>query len=496
MKKLMKKLMKQETPSMLTRLRDEEHGIAMVMAVSVSFVVLMLTTVVVAQSIHSLDSSGYDRERLLSVNAAEAGTNQWYAYLQTTPASSMAADPGCNASTGLLSIADAVQSGPSAAAYDAVGTFYNADGVTTMSCASFTDTTFPSFVKVRSTGTINGAPNRTLETYVRLTPNYGGFGAAILAVNSPTFQGNFTINGNSGNDGDIYVLNGNLSVGNAMTVYGNLYVPFGSAVLGNTAIVKGNLWARDDVDLENPATVEGATLSSEGDIFGSGFINGDATAAGDVDDSTLTIGGIVTEFVSMPDVPTQSFPQITSSTTSWVASGYTLVDYSASTGTTDCLKARNWIKTSWASSGITNALIRIDETCTFSTQPPGTDTYTLPGHLGILSDGGFNFSQRSTWNGASGSIKNLHFISVYSATCASSTKDITVGNNTTFNSWTNVSFYTPCKATMNNQNSFAGQVLAKDVTIGNLFKMSYKPVLVPGITGVTGFKQDISYIHE
>ena len=49
---------------------------------------------------------------------------------------------------------------------------------------------------------------------------------------------------------------------------------------------------------------------------------------------------------------------------------------------------------------------------------------------------------------------------------------------------------------MSNQNAFAGQVLAKDVTIGNNFKMSYKPVLVPGITGVTGFKQDISYIHE
>jgi hypothetical protein len=38
--------------------------------------------------------------------------------------------------------------------------------------------------------------------------------------------------------------------------------------------------------------------------------------------------------------------------------------------------------------------------------------------------------------------------------------------------------------------------MSKTVSIGNLFKMAYKPVLVPGITGVTGFKQDISYIHE
>ena len=101
---------------MLTRLRDEERGVAMIIAVSVAFVILILSTVVVAQSIHSLESSGYDRERLLSVNAAEAGTNQWYAYLQSTPALSMSADPGCSVSTGQLSIAQTVQSGPSAAA--------------------------------------------------------------------------------------------------------------------------------------------------------------------------------------------------------------------------------------------------------------------------------------------------------------------------------------------------------------------------------------------
>ena len=84
---------------MLKRLRDEERGVAMIMALAVAFVVLLLTTVVVAQSIHSLDSSGYDRERLLSINAAEAGTNHWYAYLQVTPAANMDR-PGCDAGTG------------------------------------------------------------------------------------------------------------------------------------------------------------------------------------------------------------------------------------------------------------------------------------------------------------------------------------------------------------------------------------------------------------
>jgi len=479
---------------MLTRLRDEERGVAMIMALAVAFIVLLLSTVVVAQSIHSLESSGYDRERLLSVNAAEAGTNYWYAFLETTPPTNMAANGGCNAGTGKLTIGDVVQSGPSLAAFSSVGTFYAANASTEMNCSTFTDTNYPAFVKVESTGTINGSPNRRIETYVRLTPNYGGFSAAILAVNGTTITNNFTVNGDSGNDGDIYILNGNLVIANGMTLYGNVYVPTGTAQFQNNTVVKGSVWARDNVDVENPATIEGAALSSEGDIIGSGFINGDATAAGDVDSTNLTIGGVVTEFVSMPEVPMQTFPQITSSTASWITAGYTLVDYSANPGTTKCLKARDWIKNTWASSGITNALIRIDQTCTYT--PPNNETYSIIGHLGILSDGGFNLSQRSTWNGTSGSIKNLHFISVYSDTCSGTTKDITVGNNTNFNSFTQVSFYTPCRATMSNQNAFAGQVLARDVTLGNNFKMSYKPVLVPGTTGVTGFKQDISYIHE
>ena len=481
---------------MLTRLRDEEGGVAMIMSLAVAFIVLLLTTVVVAQSIHSLESSGYDRERLLSVNAAEAGTNKWYAYLQSTPALSMSADPGCSVS-GTLSIAQTVQSGPSAAAFDAVGTFYAADGATTMSCKTFTDTNFPSFVKVRSTGTINGSPNRTLETYVRLTPNYGGFGAAILAVNGTTVTNSFTINGNNGNDGDMYFLNGNFRVTNSMTLSGNVYVPNGTAQIENTSTVKGNVWARGTVTLQNSATIQGDALSSTGNITGTGTINDDATAAGSVVTTNLTIGGIVTQGVTMPAVPTQTFPQITNSTSAWLASGYTLVDYSSSPGANKCERARYWIENTWPLlASPTNALVRIDETCAFPPNSPNNRTYSLKGNLAILSDGSFNFGNQSTWNGITGTIKHIHFISVYSATCSGTTKDITLGNNTNFNAYTNVSFYTPCSATMNNQNAFSGQVLSKDISIGNNFKMTYKPVLVPGITGITGFKQDIAYIHE
>ena len=55
----------------LHRLHSDEGGMAMVVSLMVAFVVLMLSTIVVAQSIHSLNSSGYERQRVTSVNAAE-----------------------------------------------------------------------------------------------------------------------------------------------------------------------------------------------------------------------------------------------------------------------------------------------------------------------------------------------------------------------------------------------------------------------------------------
>ena len=103
-------------------------------------------------------------------------------------------------------------------------------------------------------------------------------------------------------------------------------------------------------------------------------------------------------------------------------------------------------------------------------------------------------------SGTAGSIKNLYFISTApAASCPASgvtNKNITVGNLSTFNSQTQVFFYTPCTANMNNLNNFNGQVMATNVNIANNFTMTYKPVLVPGITGIVGFNQDIAYVRE
>jgi hypothetical protein len=86
------------------------------------------------------------------------------------------------------------------------------------------------------------------------------------------------------------------------------------------------------------------------------------------------------------------------------------------------------------------------------------------------------------------------------STCSSTSSnaeyhDISVGNNSNFNSLVTVGLYTPCTAHMSNQNAFYGQVIGGSVDISNNWTMIYKAIVVPGAL-VTGFTEDIAYIRE
>jgi Tfp pilus assembly protein PilX len=460
------------------RLHSEEQGMALVVSLMVAFVILMLSSVVVAQSIHSLDASGYDRQRLSSYNAAEAGVNAWWEDLQTTALASLS----CTTKAGVMNTQ------PNEAQYSADITFYAADGSTAMSCP-LSSANPPSYVKVVSTGSSEGEASRQVETFAKLTPVYTGFGAAIMSVNGTSFGNNFEVFGDAGSDGDIYILNGNLSISNSPVIWGSVYVPNGSLSMSNSSQIKGNVWAKGSASL---TSVGGWAKSTTGNISG-GSVGGDATAAGTI---TSSVAGTKYPGTNPGTVPTQTFPQIANSTTAWTNAGYTLVG--PYTGSSACTNAYNYIHNTgsgtWATSGLTNIVVQINATCTFSNG--NNDTVNVRGNLAVISDGAFTFSQHSDWNGSS-TVKSVYFISGYTSTTpCPSTKNIAVGNNTNFNAFVNVFFYTPCTATLDNTNNFIGQALAGTANIGNQFTMTYKPVLVPGQGTVTGFSQDIAYVRE
>jgi hypothetical protein len=460
---------------MFVRLR-EERGMAMIVALLVSFVVLLLSTVVVAQSIHAAQSSGYDRERLQSVNAAEAGTNYFYSYLQTTAPASRS----CNAVT------QTINSAPSTSTFTATPSFYDASGGA-MSCP-FSNTTYPSSAVINSVGQAGGQAPRTFQTYMRLTPNYGGFSAALFSNSGGlTINNNLDVYGNSGNNGDIYVTSGDFIENNNSNVRGSVYVAAGSATMNNSSQIQGDLWALNAVSV---TTVAGSVTSTTSTIS-NGTIGTNATAAGAI---TSTVTGTTSPNQGgIANPPTQSFPQVTFDSASWTANGYTINTYQ---GANACSSAESFVEGTIPAG---NYVVRITgpQPCTYVNS--SNSTVNMNGNLAIISDWGLNLSQQSNWNGQTGT-RSLHFISLYSSPldCGSGATDKTIstGNNTNFDSHVNVFFYSPCTVSMSNTSSFSGQVFGSPLLMNNQFTITYQPVLVPGVTGIVGFKQDISYVRE
>ena len=275
---------------MLTRIRREEDGMALVVSMMVAFVVILLATVIFGQAIHNSNRSAYGRNRLTSVDAAEGGLDYWYNYLEQTPATSLTASP----------VTATVGSAPATATFTATPTYYSDSNGTVQFVGSISDSNFPLSVRIRSVGLVGGV-TRTMETFIKLTPVYSGFKGAVISNNPTSFGNNFQINGNAGNDGDVYVLNGNLSISNTPQIYGNVFVPNGTLTMSNNNTIWGNAWAYGSMSL---TTINGWVKSTTGSISG-GTVAGDATAAGTI---TSTVAGTKYAGTNPGPVPNASVP--------------------------------------------------------------------------------------------------------------------------------------------------------------------------------------------
>ncbi len=481
---------------MLMRMRRDEGGIAMVVSLLVVFVVFLLASVVVAQAIHNSTQSGYQRKRLQSVDASEAGLNKFYNYLEQTQAENLS----WNSVTGSVGVA------PGTSTFSVTPTWYSDASGTTLFTGTFSDINFPRSVKIVSVGTTNGTTTRKMESFMAVHPVFGGFEGALL-TNAPTnLVNSFTISGNNGNDGDIIDTSGDLTMtsGN-QTIRGNLYVPNGSLNIGTQVHVYGSVWANGSVTLNHPQAVvdQNATSSSSSLSVVNNSVGGVGTYCTTVSGTSKIAGGAVRQCQGPP--PSPSFPHVTYDDTyvpqpdpTWT--GYMYVPFTGS-GTSACTAAKAYIEGTGAGTfngglglpvGSTGVLVRILSTCTYN--PSNNVTVNLNSNLAIITNGSISLSQQSTWTGV-GTTHSLHLIVPWPQTCSGGIGNITVGNNTNFNALVAVGLYTPCTADMSNQNAFYGQVVGGAVVIGNNWSMNYRPVIIPGVH-VSGFTEDIAYIRE
>jgi hypothetical protein len=443
----------------------------MVVSLMVAFVVMLLATVIFGQAIHNSDQSALGRRRLTSVVAAEAGLDYWYNYLQRTATTSLSTS----------AVTRNLGSSPATSSFTATPTFYSNRSGTTPFSGAITSSSFPLSVKIKSVGTVNGT-TRTMESFLALRPIYGGFRAAMMTNNGTNFGSNFDVYGLDGNDGDVYILQGDLDISNTPNIRGNVYVPNGGVTMSNNNKIWGDLYSRDTASVTN---VGGSVYSETGNIVG-GTIDGDAKAAGTISGN---IGGTQSPNSTMSPTPTQAFPQVK-------VSSITTSDYTNVNSFSTCSAALTWIKSTWSSG---NAYVRITGAtpCTMTT---GNTNIELKGGLTVVSDWGYDLS-KTGWT--STSTYPLALISAYpesgTLTCpasGTSSKNITMDNQTDYATTVQTFIYSPCTVDIANKTQMTGQVLGGNLTINNHFTMTYTPVVVPGVTGITGFEQDIAYIRE
>ena len=478
---------------MFRRMRSEERGAALVVALGVTFVVLLLSTVVVSQAIHNSEQSGYDRRRLTSVNSAEAGLNYFYHCLETTSPQNLTTN---------CSTTGTVGSGPNASTYTVTPTYYTDKAGTTAFSGTMSSNNFPLSVRLVSVGLSNNSVQRKMESFVQLTPVYSGLSGALIANSNTTFSNNFTVNGNNGNDADVFVLSGNFTAPSGLeTVKGSLYVPAGTVNIGTGLHLYGDVWANGSTTIaHSQAQVDGAAKSTTSSVtVSTGHVTGNAYSC--TGSAPSNVSGSKVQTCSLGAPPTQSFPQIKYSTSVWDSLGYKEYVFS---GATACTDARTWIEGTGASqwnggaivpSGYTGAVVRITTACTFDMT--NNATITLNKNLGIATVGGITLSNRSTWNGVT-STKNLFFLSLWpdSGSPSCPTQDVTIQNNIGFNSLVSTGVYSACTTSMNNNNTaFSGQAIGSTLTIGNNFNMTFRPIVIPGAS-VANFREDIAYIRE
>jgi Tfp pilus assembly protein PilX len=471
----------------LRRIDDDQSGIAMIVAILVTFVVFLLSIFVVQLSTHNSRQSAYDRKRVQSVDAAEAGLHYMWSTIEGQPPQSLPCD---TTATGTLGTS------PGTATYSVDVAYYKSDGTSLGACPD--QSHLPASVLLTSTGTTDAGVQRKMQSYATLTPTYSGIGAAILTNTGTALLNNFSLVGNSGDDADIYVLSGDANLTNAPVVHGNIYIPNGGFSSANNNTVYGDVWAKTAITINTPARVTGEVISSTSSISGSGAIGLDATA-GTTISSNLVVSGSRYPNSPQGNPPSQSFPYVcydntisgvcTAQSASWTAAGYTNVQ----TFTT-CSAASTYLTTGTVTA---NTIVRITAVCNLAMN--GT-TVTQGGNLAIITNGSITMSNNNNWNWSGGGAnKDLFFLVNYqsqTSQCGTGSYNITTANNSSFNN-VNVSFYTPCTVTIQNLNTFKGQLIGGTVATANNFTMNFVPVLIPGATTtVKGFNQSIQYIRE
>jgi hypothetical protein len=466
---------------MFKRCRDE-RGIAMITAVLISVVLLFLSIAVVSLSLHNATQSSEDRKRVQAIDAGEAGIDAYESSLTSMPDS-----------TACQTIDQDLPTSPPAH-YHVTITLYSTWPPVTGSeiqCPGAPGQPLPAqplgaLVVSKGTAVGPGTPSavsRTMETEIRLTPIYGGFGKAIFSDTGLSLLNQMTLNGNQGNDGDVYT-NGNLTLNNNTMIAGSAYAQ-GNIDIGQ-GVIKANAWANGYLNLYSGIKVFANATSSTKYITldNNSHVYGNAKAGTTI--SGGTIDGTVTPNSPSGPPPKQTIPPLSYNEQSWIDAGFTPVHYG------DCGLAQAAINAGFPS----DTVVRISPQCSLTWS--NNAVIPVPHNLAIVTDGSITTVNQTNWNGPANGAQ-VFWIRPYvqgGLNCNTGNYDMTSSNKTTFNNL-KVFVYTQCTINFGNNNAggAVGQLIGGTVNITNQMTLNYYPFVVPGFN-LLGFNSQPSYLRE
>lgn len=486
----------------------------MIVALLVAFMVLILSIYVVNLALHSSTTSAYDRKRVTSVMAAEAGIDAFWNMVQfTAPENLPCATPTAGRIDPVAGSLDVV---PGTSTYAVTVTYYDASGQP-IRCTDLGQGLSPAAVLATSTGKTSGSVPRTMQSYIRLAATRsGGFRAAVIADNGLSISGNGGVDGDQTViDADLYVNNGSLSLSGQVAVQGNVYVHASGASLAGSVHVYGDVWAWNGVTLDNPALIDHNLTSSQGGLGvasnSGGSVGACATAATTID-SKIRIrsaprcirpnspSDVAPPAVPLPYICWEPVAGVECQGTSdeWTSKGYRIVD------ATGCQAAQAFIAAGTADNHIQgDVLLRVTGCANLDIS---SRTVYFDGNLAVFSDGAITLGNQNNFYGAVG--KSVYLIVGYRSgmvggnvqVCPSTPGpyDVTFLQNANFRN-VSVAIYTPYNVNIQNNSAtpqVVGQILGGTVCTGNKTSIKFKPVLIPGVSPISGFQQDVVYLRE
>ena len=413
----------------LQRRSASEDGMALVLSVTVSFVVFAIGAVWIGVGTHQVTITGRDKLRDQARNIAEAGLN--------AAMSRLSADAS-----------------------------FTSQGLTPIDGGEFEISVLPvsndptdprRYIVAKGyapTKAHSKMVARRLEQQVELIPTDGFRYALFSSPGGITGANHMTVNG------DVYAT-GDLALANNSTVSGSV-TSLGSLSTSNNSTIAGDVHAVGGVTLDNPSTTVLGDVYSGGNVSMTGHVKGNVQAGGSIS------GGTVDGSRSQYSPPVPPAPQ-TLPTFTWDPANYpSWLPYANPTA----------FQTYWnANKSAFSGTHKVACPAPCSTGNDFNSKWTLTGDTTIVTDGRITLS-RDIVNAAGHPI-TLTIVS--NATDSGSTPAVTMSNNVTLPDDIDVVFFVPNGTVHFTQlKHFTGTVYASAISLSQQFTLTFESVAPKG----------------